>query len=111
MEKRIIPMFVFGTLRGESCRASHDVYPDEVLDAKLHGFRKEGLNIIENPEQVVEGNYFLVTESELQRLDRYEGVDHGFYHRFLVNVEVNGEQKRAYVYQICGTELDKTLID
>lgn len=103
-------MFVFGTLRSEDCRARHDVYPDVVQDATLHGFRKEGLNIIENDEEKVEGNYFLVTEPELARLDRYEGVAHNFYHRFLVNVEVDGEFKRAYAYQICGTEPDKKLM-
>ena len=110
MEQRVIPMFVFGTLRGEACREGHDVYPEEVLDAKLHGSRKQSLNIIENPEQVVEGNYFLVTEPELARLDRYEGVDSNFYHRFLVNVEVGGEFKRAYAYQIVGTEPDATFL-
>lgn len=110
MEQKVIPMFVFGTLRDKSCRERHDVYPDEVLDAKLHGFRKQGLNIIENETQVVEGNYFLINEAELKRLDRYEGVDHNFYHRFLVNVEVGNEWKRAYAYQIVGTEPDATLI-
>jgi len=110
MEQRVIPMFVFGTLRDKNCREGHDVYPTEVLDAKLPGFRKQGLNIIENPEETVEGNYFLVDEGELQRLDRYEGVDRDFYHRFLTNVEVNGEFKRAYAYQIIGTEPDSTLM-
>ena len=100
MEQRIIPMFVFGTLRNESCRESHDVYPPKVQEATLEGFRKQNLNILEEEESTVPGNYFLVTESELKRLDKYEGIDVGFYHRFLVNVDVEGEQKRAYAYQI-----------
>lgn len=96
-------MFVFGTLREELCRSLHSVHPVEVKEATLVGFRKERLNIIEDEESVVEGNYFLVDQGELSRLDSYEGVQHNFYHRFLVNVEVDGEQTRAYVYQIIGT--------
>lgn len=100
---RTIPMFVFGTLRDEDCRQGHDVYPEKVQDATLHGFRKERLNIIEDENSDVPGNYFLVTKEELARLDIYEGIAHNFYHRFLVNVEVEGEWKRAYAYQIVGT--------
>ena len=100
MDTRNIPMFVYGTLREPSCRASHDVFPDDIQEATLEGFRKERLDIIEDEDSKVEGNYFLVTPEELNRLDKYEGVDSNFYHRFFVNIEVEGEQKRAYAYQI-----------
>ena len=96
-------MYVFGTLRNQSTREMLDVYPTEIQEATLEGFRKEGLNIIEDENSSVPGDYFMVTQDELERLDRYEGLDRNFYHRFLVNVMVDGKEKRVYAYQIIGT--------
>ncbi len=103
MTDRYIPMFVFGTLRNQSTREMLGVFPEHVDAAVLPGFRKEGLNIIEDEgDEISEtpGNYFLVTEDELKKLDHYEGVARNYYHRFLVNVKTSEGWKRAYVYQI-----------
>ena len=104
MKQKFIPMFVFGTLMSESTLAMLGVAPTEKQNATLHGFRKSGLNIIEDEDSEVNGHYFQIDEDELKTLDRYESIDspHG-YHRFLINVSVGELWKRAYAYQIKGT--------
>ncbi len=101
---KFIPMFVFGTLMSDTTLAMLGVAPTEKQNATLPGFRKQGLNIIEDDGSVVQGHYFQINEEDLQIFDRYESVssNHG-YHRFLVNVQVLDGWKRAYVYQIKGT--------
>lgn len=104
MKQKFIPMFVFGTLMSETTLAMLGVAPTEKQNAILNGFRKSGLNIIEDEGNEVNGHYFQIDEDELKTLDRYESVDssHG-YHRFFVNVRVGEQWKRAYAYQIKGT--------
>lgn len=101
---KIIPMFVFGTLMNANTLRMLDVAPEGKEDATLFGFRKSGLNIIEDKTSVVEGDYFLINESDLKILDRYESTDSKYgYHRFFVNVQVGDEMRRAYAYQVKGT--------
>ncbi len=101
---KFIPMFVFGTLMSEATWAMLGVAPTEKQNAILSGFRKSGLNIIEEEGSVVNGHYFQINEDELKTLDLYESVDstHG-YHRFLINVRVGEHMKRAYAYQVKHT--------
>ncbi len=99
---KYIPMFVFGTLMNQSTLDMLGVAPTEKQNATLPGFLKEGLNIIEDPSSDTPGHYFLIDERELAVLDRYEGLP-TLYHRFLVNVRVGEEWKRAYAYQLAST--------
>lgn len=96
-------MFVFGTLMSDTTLKMLGVAPTERQNAILPGFLKEGLNIIEDPDSVVLGHYFQISEQDLAILDRYEGLQHSLYHRFLVNVKVNDEWRRAYAYQLTST--------
>lgn len=101
---KIIPMFVFGTLMSETTLQMLGVAPTEKQNAMLSGFRKSGLNIIEDEGSVVNGHYFQINERELEVLDGYESVSSPYgYHRFLVNVKVGEEWRRVYAYQIKGT--------
>lgn len=102
MTDKFIPMFVFGTLMSQTTLDMLGVAPTERQNAVLPGFRKEGLNIIEDPSTEAPGHYFLIDERELEKLDRYEGLPH-LYRRFLVNVKVGQEWKRAYAYQLTST--------
>lgn len=101
---KIIPVFVFGTLMSEATLAMLGVAPTEKQNATLPGFRKSGLNILEDAESEVNGHYFQVAENELAQLDDYESVHspHGYY-RFLVNVNTEEGWKRAYVYKVKNT--------
>lgn len=96
---KIIPLFVYGTLMNARTLDMLNVQPIHINDAKLNGFKKVDLNIVEEEGAVVNGHYFQIDEKEFARLDGYEGYPY-LYHRFLVNVEVNGTFKRAYVYQL-----------
>lgn len=101
---KIIPMFVFGTLMNKETLLYLGVSPIQKEDAVLEGYRKDGLNIVPTENSVVNGHYFQVDQSELQKLDRYERLDSEWgYHRFLVNVRIGNVWKRAYVYQVKGT--------
>lgn len=102
---KIIPMFVFGTLMSQTTLDMLGVAPTEKQNATLPGFRKSGLNILEEEGSNVPGHYFQVDEHELKVLDRYESIDsvhHGYY-RFLVNVKTDDGWKRAYAYKVKGT--------
>jgi gamma-glutamylcyclotransferase (GGCT)/AIG2-like uncharacterized protein YtfP len=104
MINKIIPLFVFGTLMNESTLLTLGVDPINKQEAILQGFRKSGLNIIQDESTEVKGHYFQINEQELHTLDFYESVNSKYgYHRFLVNVRVGELWKRAYVYQIKGT--------
>ncbi len=104
MKQKFIPMFVFGTLMSETTLAMLGVAPTEKQNAILDGFRKSGLNIIEEEGSIVNGHYFQIDEDELKILDRYESINSLYgYHRFLINVRVGEVWKRAYAYQIKGT--------
>lgn len=99
-----IPLFVYGTLMDASTLRALGVRPDSTQYATLMGFRKEGLNIIEDENSFTNGHLLLISEQELKRLDRYESIDSDAgYYRFLVNVAIEGGWMRAYVYKIKNT--------
>lgn len=54
-------------------------------------------NIEESPGSVVYGAVYLLEESQLEKLDKYEGVPH-LYHRRKITVEAGGTPLEAYVY-------------
>lgn len=62
----------------------------------LPGYRKIGLNIVEDAEAKVEGVTFEVTNEELKKLDRYEGVAQGLYKLIDIVLE-SGEEAKVYV--------------
>lgn len=93
------PMFVYGTLLSKERRESLGVFADDVREAKLKGYRKEGLNIVESDDNTVDGLFFSVDTDELASLDRYEGLP-TLYHRMAVSVIVEGIDEVAYVYQL-----------
>ena len=103
-EKKLHKMFVYGTLVTESTRAMLNVEAKNIQNATLDGYRKEGLNVIKTDNRKVPGIIFDVDNRELARLDRYEGLDHGMYHRLLLDVEVGGKKQKAYVYQLTYTD-------
>lgn len=88
-------VFVYGTLMNRevvhSLLGSYKTTYSEVLP----GYRKVGLNVIEDEESEVYGYTFEVTDGELQMLDDYEGVEHNLYRRTEVAL-ASGE--RAWVY-------------
>lgn len=101
---KIIPMFVFGTLMSDTTLQMLGVAPTEKQNAMLPGFRKSGLNILEEEGAEVHGHYFQVAENELAQLDDYESVHSPYgYYRFLVNVKTDEGWKRAYVYKVKNT--------
>lgn len=55
-------------------------------------------NIKPDPDGDVKGVIYLVTESQLSKLDRYEGVGRGVYKREQVNVESQGKLLPAITY-------------
>lgn len=65
-------IFAYGTLRHYWVRqiviGSHE--PPE--PAHLPGYRREGLNIVPDPDDQVEGVVFVVNQDQLASLDRYE---------------------------------------
>lgn len=58
-------LFVYGTLVGKY---------ENRRPATLKGARKQGLCITPDPEGEVEGELIKVSDEELRKLDRYEGV-------------------------------------
>ncbi|MCS7110324.1 MAG: gamma-glutamylcyclotransferase, partial [Candidatus Caldarchaeum sp.] len=80
----------------------------EIRPAVLRGYRlvfnvyssswRGGVaNVVEDPDSSVYGAVYLLEESQLEKLDRYEGVPH-LYHRRKVLVDVGGSQVEAYIY-------------
>ena len=60
---------------------------------------REVATIIPDEGKHVEGLLWKVTEEDLQRLDRYEGVDKGYYCREMREVtNSDGDQVKAWVY-------------
>lgn len=66
----------------------------------LHGFRKEGLNIIDDVSESVTGVVVPCNRYEIMSLDEYEGVERGLYQKIIVEVEVDGEGVECVVYQL-----------
>lgn len=88
-------LFVYGTLVDKTCREY--VYGDgENIPAKLKGFRKEGLNILEDKDSEVEGLLLIINSTQLDSLDYYEGLGR-LYHRMEVTLNLG---IKAWVYQL-----------
>lgn len=68
---------------------------------ELDGYRKAGLNVIADDESSVEGEFFNVTDEDMARLDRYEGVAGGLYRSIKVTLKSGTE---ALVYEKCNPE-------
>ena len=56
-------------------------------------------DVVESEGDIVYGGAYLLDESQLQTLDRYEGVPH-IYNRRKVRVEVEGREVEAFVYVV-----------
>jgi gamma-glutamylcyclotransferase (GGCT)/AIG2-like uncharacterized protein YtfP len=72
-------LFAYGTLTSPVVRwivLGESVATEEVI---LHGFRRDGLNLIASPGEQVEGGYFEVSGPQLRRLDRYERLGRRYY--------------------------------
>lgn len=87
-------IFVYGTLMDRSVRDHIVGRPKVTYSGTLLGYKKVGLNIIEDPHSQVEGVYFEVNDEELARLDSYESIDTGLYKR--IEVEIEGVKHIAY---------------
>lgn len=61
----------------------------------LPGYRRVGLNIVQDESAEVEGVTFEVNDEELANLDRYEGVAVGLYKQIQVTL-ASGETAIAY---------------
>ncbi len=55
------------------------------------------LTIEESPGDKIPLGIFELAKSDLNSLDNYEGYP-GFYDRFILDVNVNGKRKNAYIY-------------
>lgn len=91
----MIKVFVFGTLTEPDCvkRVLRKEEDTKRTAAKLLGYRKVGLNILEVKGEEVLGYVLEVTQEESLLLDYYEGVP-TLYKR--INVNVGGEDMFAY---------------
>lgn len=94
-------IFVYGTLMNREVRnqvvGAYKTTYSEVLD----GYKRVGLNIVEDETSEVSGVTFEVTDEELQRLDNYEGVAVNLYNR---NKVVLSSGEEAWVYTKCDPE-------
>ncbi|MFN3881949.1 MAG: gamma-glutamylcyclotransferase family protein [Nitrincola lacisaponensis] len=72
IEERSHQVFAFGTLKSPWVRWLVMGRAGTAEQASLSGKRREGLNIVPDPEAVTEGYVFEVSARELARLDHYE---------------------------------------
>lgn len=90
-----INVFVYGTLMNPAVRRMILGHSGTTYSNVLEGYRKEGLNIVEDSSYEVDGVTFEVTKDELASLDHYEGVAHGVYKRIAITLK-DGEKAIAY---------------
>jgi gamma-glutamylcyclotransferase (GGCT)/AIG2-like uncharacterized protein YtfP len=84
-------IFVYGTLLDVGVLASvlgREESLPEYRRARLHGYSKHGLNILEEEGAEVTGAIIDVNDDDMVKLDRYEGVPHAYYNRIPVTAEV-----------------------
>lgn len=94
-------IFAYGTLLDPNVQKSVIGRTAEVQDDVLSGYRKGVLQLkknayfiaIRDDESYIEGGYITVTQSELERIDRYEGIH---YQRGRVTLDSGIE---AWVYR------------
>lgn len=96
---KLYTVFVYGTLLNRDVRDAIIGRSTTTYSDVLEGYKKVGLNIVEEPKSEVDGVYFEVTAEELERLDKYEGVATGLYKRVDVTLASGDE---AIVYQKCN---------
>lgn len=100
--------FAYGSNLDQEGMKKRVGYWADLKPAKLRGYRvvfnvyssswRGGIaNIVEDPDSTVYGAVYLLDESQLEKLDRYEGVPH-LYQRRKVMVEVGDSSCEAYVY-------------
>ncbi|HBX38081.1 MAG TPA: gamma-glutamylcyclotransferase [Pseudohongiella sp.] len=95
-------LFVFGTLRNPAVRMLVTGSRVTGRPGALSGYRRVGLDIVEDESASVSGLVLTVNERQLRRLDRYERLGQR-YRRFVVTLEDGG---RAWVYQRIRPEPD-----
>jgi gamma-glutamylcyclotransferase (GGCT)/AIG2-like uncharacterized protein YtfP len=88
-------LFVYGTLTHSWVRRLVTGEQIESTPASLAGFRREGLDLVADPDAVTQGVLLSVTPENLRRLDRYERLGIR-YERILVPL-TNGEQVWVYM--------------
>lgn len=88
-------IFVYGTLREETTQRFVIGRVPESTPAILDGYKKIGLDIIQDMEESVFGDILTdITDEELHRLDIYESVATNLYKR--ITVYPNGTECIAY---------------
>lgn len=98
-------IFVYGTLRDDDVVSS--VLRESIANVTmienvvLKGFKKHGLNILEDESSWVPGRILVVNDEQLTRLDWYESLG-SLYKRIKVNVDKSGESESTSVeaYQL-----------
>jgi gamma-glutamylcyclotransferase (GGCT)/AIG2-like uncharacterized protein YtfP len=95
-------LFVFGTLRNPAVRMLVTGSRISGRPGALSGYRRVGLDIVEDESASVGGLVLTVNERQLRRLDRYERLGQR-YRRFVVSLEDGG---RAWVCQRIRPESD-----
>ena len=55
-------------------------------------------NIVKSPLDIVYGAVYAITNSDEQKLDKYEGVNSGSYRKELITVEINFVPSNCLVY-------------
>lgn len=99
-------VFVYGSLR--SGEGNNGLLRSSMLvgDAAVYGVLYSlggfpGLRLDDLAPTWVQGEVWTVDDETLERLDRLEGVSHGFYRRVRVSVELlAGTSAEAWVYEI-----------
>lgn len=55
-------------------------------------------NIVESEGDIVQGALYLINESDINIIDKFEGVKNNHYYRSIVNVNCEGEKINAITY-------------
>jgi len=88
-------VFVYGTLLNRQLLGDIIGRIPTTYSERLRGYKKVGLNIIEDRKGIVDGVTFEVTSEELKALDTYESVSTGLYKQISVRMD-DGEKATAY---------------
>jgi len=88
-------LFVYGTLTHSWVRWLVTGEQIESTAASLSGFRREGLDLVADPDAVTRGELLSVTPESLRRLDRYERL--GIRYERIPVPLTSGEQVWVYM--------------
>jgi len=88
-------LFVYGTLTHSWVRWLVTGEQIESTPASLSGFRREGLDLVADPDAVTQGELLSVTPDNLRRLDRYERL--GIRYERIPVPLASGEQVWVYM--------------